>query len=68
MQIYMFASTAELDLRGYTADPRGTNLPANYGPWFDGCALDMAVDTDPIAKAVHKNGYLCVSPRNIWPL
>jgi hypothetical protein len=33
MTISLFRSTKEPDVFGFTVDPTGSNLPAQFGPW-----------------------------------
>jgi hypothetical protein len=33
MDIYLFQSTSDLAMFGFTSDPSGANLPHEFGPW-----------------------------------
>jgi hypothetical protein len=33
MRIFMFKSRAKADLRAFSGEPAGLNLPEKYGPW-----------------------------------
>ena len=68
MAIFFFRSAKEPDVFGFTADPSGANLPAEFGPWqrtgtgiaarsYAGSSLDGLASSDPVIKAVDRNGF-----------
>ena len=68
MTISLFRSTKEPDVFGFTVDPTGSNLPAQFGPWQsagDGTAamsyaemnLDGLALSNPVMRAVKQNGF-----------
>jgi hypothetical protein len=51
--IYIFVSDLRAGVRAFTADPTGTNLPTEYGPWHavnGGRAMAIGSDQDPVAR------------------
>jgi hypothetical protein len=79
MTISLFRSRKEPDLFGFTADPAGSNLPPEFGPWdnagagtaaasYAGTSLDGLSISDPIMKAVRQDGfYLARSGLAVMP-
>jgi hypothetical protein len=68
MAISLFRSTKEPDLFGFTADPTGANLPAEFAPWqksgvetaaqaYAGSSLEGLAASDPVVKAVERDGF-----------
>ena len=68
MTISLFRSTKEPDVFGFTADPTGSNLPAELGPWqsagagtaatsYAGTSLDGLATSDPVMRAVERDGF-----------
>ena len=71
MRLSLFKSTKETDLFGYTADPSGGNLPAEFGPWqkagegspaeaHAGHKPNGLSPSDPISMAVERDGFYLV--------
>jgi hypothetical protein len=71
MKLSLFKSTTEADLFGYTADPSGGNLPAEFGPWLKagegspaeahaGQGPNGLSPSDPISTAVARDGFYLV--------
>jgi hypothetical protein len=79
MNIYLFRSTKEPDVFGFTADSIGGNLPEERGPWqaagggtvaeaYAGSSLDGLAPSDPVVRAVERDGfYLARSGLTISP-
>jgi hypothetical protein len=66
MNIYIFVSESQPNLRAFTSDVSGDNLPTDYAPWRaanGGNAMPLKSDTDPLAKAVKRDGYFLVTAR-----
>jgi hypothetical protein len=64
MRIYLFVSTTEPKIRGFTSDPTGCNLPADYAPWRSsgaGSAVPAGDHADLVSDAVARHGYFLVS-------
>jgi hypothetical protein len=69
MKLTLFRSTKEPDVFGFTADPTGSNLPDEFGPWrkagegtaahaYAGDSLDSGIaSSDPVMKAVERDGF-----------
>jgi hypothetical protein len=68
MNIYLFRSTKEPDIFGFTADSTGGNLPDEFGPWraagggsaaqaYAGSSLDGQAASDPVVKALERDGF-----------
>jgi hypothetical protein len=68
MAISLFRSIKEPEVFGFTADPTGTNLPAEFAPWqksgggtaaqaYAGGSLDGLAASDPVVKAVQRDGF-----------
>jgi hypothetical protein len=68
MAISLFRSTKEPGVFGFTADPTGANLPAEFAPWqrsgsgtaaqaYAGSSLDGLAASDPVVKAVERDGF-----------
>lgn len=68
MEISLFRSCTEPAVFGFTADPTGCNLPAEFGPWlkagagtaaqtYAGDCLDGIALSDPIIRAVDSDGF-----------
>jgi hypothetical protein len=79
MNIYLFRSTKEPDVFGFTSDSAAGNLPDELGPWraagggtaaqaYAGSSLDGLASSDPVIKAVERDGfYLARSGLTISP-
>jgi hypothetical protein len=67
MKIYVFSSFSEPSVNYYTFDPTGGNLPADYAPWRNVTMETMLRLSDPMARAMHRDGYFCVSGREATP-
>jgi hypothetical protein len=68
MAIFLFHSTKESDVFGFTADPIGSNLPAAFAPWrrsgggtaaqaYAGSSLDGRAASDPVVKTIERDGF-----------
>jgi hypothetical protein len=71
MKIYLFQSTRELDVFGFTSDETGGRLPAELGPWTwtrsgERGTLETESDTetpaghgssDPMMAAIERDGF-----------
>jgi hypothetical protein len=79
MAIFLFRSTKEPDVFGFTIDPTGSNLPEDQGPWqkagnassaqsYAGTSLDGLAMSDPIIKAVENDGYYLARSGVIVPV
>jgi hypothetical protein len=68
MKIYVFSSFSEPSAKYYTFDPTGGNLPAVYAPWRNVTIGTMLRLSDPMAQAMHRDGYFCVSGREATPV
>jgi hypothetical protein len=72
MKLTLFRSTMDSELFGFTDDPTGSNLPAEFGPWcragegtaaeaYAGDNLSVGVaSSDPVIKAVERDGFYLV--------
>jgi hypothetical protein len=64
MPIYLFASRSHASVKAFTSDETGGNLPDDYAPWYAaGGAIQVGRDTDPVAKAVSRDGYFLVTSK-----
>jgi hypothetical protein len=64
MPIYIFASRTYSSVKAFTSDETGSNLPDEYAPWCavgSGPAIPVGLDTDPVGKAVKRDGYFLVT-------
>jgi hypothetical protein len=64
MQIYIFISESQPSVRAFTEDGTGGNLPREYAPWRAanaGRAMLIGSASDPVAKAVQRDGFFLVS-------
>jgi|tagenome__1003787_1003787.scaffolds.fasta_scaffold20104194_2 hypothetical protein len=65
MLVYVFNSTQNPKLYGFTADATGANLPSENGPWILFKSLKMnagekgriGVDTDAVLMGISDRGY-----------
>jgi hypothetical protein len=66
MKLYIFRSTIEADVFGFTADQTGANLPLELAPWecaigaaaiYAGSSVDELAPSDPVLKAVDRDGF-----------
>jgi hypothetical protein len=62
MQIFIFVSMIA-KIRGYAADKTGKSLPAEFAPWqtTGGTKTMVTAATDPVARAIRRDGYFLVS-------
>jgi hypothetical protein len=70
MNIYTFVSVSIPSVRAFTTDVSGDNLPTDYAPWrapSGGNVMLLKSDTDPIAKAVQRDGYFLVTAKEQPP-
>jgi hypothetical protein len=68
--IYIFVSDLRAGVRAFTADPTGTNLPTEYGPWHavnGGRAMAIGSDQDPVARGVARDGFFLVTAKEHAP-
>jgi hypothetical protein len=66
MQVYIFISEVDPNLRAFTSDETGGNLPAEHAPWRaanGGKSMIFGSDRDPIAIEVRAEGYYLVKAR-----
>jgi hypothetical protein len=62
MPLCKFASRSHSSVKAFTSDETGGNLPDDYAPWYAaGTAIPVGLDTDPVAKAVKRDGYFLVT-------
>jgi hypothetical protein len=62
MGTYLFISTTTPNVRAFTSDPEGTNLPTDYAPWEAvGPAIPARRSTASIAQAIQRDGFFLVS-------
>jgi hypothetical protein len=62
--IYKFASRTHSSVKAFSSDETGSNLPEDYAPWYavgSGAAIPVRRNTDPVAKAVERDGYFLVA-------
>jgi hypothetical protein len=68
MAISLFRSTKQPDVFGFTADPSGSNLPAEFAPWqrsggetaaqaYAGSSLEGLAASDPVVRAIEHDGF-----------
>lgn len=72
MTLHIFQSQKTPEMFGFTADPIGTNLPAEDGPWERaGNAIPLGVtmaSTSPeIAQQIERDGYALVKGHSVSP-
>jgi hypothetical protein len=70
MEIYSFISTARPSVKAFTSDMSGANLPAAYAPWRVancGKATVFGSESDPVARAVKRDGYFLLSGKGKAP-
>ena len=61
---YIFASETHTAVSGFTSDPAGNTLPADYAPWRPVSgrrAKPIARKTDAIAEVVKRDGFFLLS-------
>jgi hypothetical protein len=64
MPIYIFTSRSYPKVKAFTADKTGGSLPNDYAPWYPAgsrAAGPAGEDSDPVGKAVQRDGYFLVS-------
>jgi hypothetical protein len=64
MPIYTFTSRSYPRVKAFTADQTGGNLPNDYAPWTPAgnrAVVPARAHTDPVTKAVQRDGYFLVS-------
>jgi hypothetical protein len=60
MQVYLFRSEKDPDVRAFTADETGGSLPARFAPWAianGGRSIYLGSASDPIAIDIKADGY-----------
>ena len=60
MQIYLFVSRSNPDVRAFTADATGGNLPIDYAPWDrsgNGSVLPTGGEDTQVGRAIQKDGF-----------
>jgi hypothetical protein len=61
MRIFVFVSTRDRDVLGFTPSQAAENLPAEYAPWepaeAGGAVLLGGGDADPVTQAVGRDGF-----------
>lgn len=62
MQTYFFVSTTYPNVRAFTYDQTGGQLPAAYAPWQRTCN-DTVVSHlgDPVIRAIERDGFFLVT-------
>jgi hypothetical protein len=59
--IFVFVSSKDREVLGFTADQTGGNLPSGYAPWEPatggGAVLVGSDDADPVTEAVRRDGF-----------
>jgi hypothetical protein len=63
-RIYIFASETHTAVSGFTSDPAGDNLPAEYAPWrlvSSRRVKPIVRKTDAIAEVVKRDGFFLLS-------
>jgi hypothetical protein len=66
MKIYLFVSEPQSNVRAFTADETGANLPSDYAPWIaSGRRPDDLADggLDPVSVMVRRDGYFLTTGR-----
>jgi hypothetical protein len=62
MRVFVFISTRDPALLGFTTKQAAENLPAHYAPWrpaeAGGAVLLGGGDADPVVEAVRRDGFL----------
>jgi hypothetical protein len=63
MEIYFFVSRPEPNVKAFTSDQSGANLPADYAPWDKLRSTTAPTDGDgsPVTAAVRCDGYFLLS-------
>jgi hypothetical protein len=64
MAIFIFSSAVEPSIKCYTCDSTGKNLPAPYAPWRNVSRIGTSSLCDPVAKAMQRDGYFCVTRKD----
>jgi hypothetical protein len=61
MRVFVFVSTKDPDLLGFTPCQAAENLPPDYGPWTPaeagGAVLLGGGDANPVVEAVRRSGF-----------
>ena len=61
MRVFVFISTRDREVIGFTTDQEGGNLPPGYAPWRSaaggGAVLLGGGDADPVIEAVSRDGF-----------
>lgn len=65
MMVFVFKSTQNPKVYGFTVDATGANLPGEQGPWVPFKSIEMkagekgriGVDTDAVLMGIADNGY-----------
>jgi hypothetical protein len=68
MPIFLFWSQTDTDIFGFTTEPEGGNLPAEFAPWSkngQGAALYLGAGEDltaagvanPVVRAIQRDGF-----------
>jgi hypothetical protein len=65
MQVFIFQSSKDSDIFGFTTDHTGANLPSQFGPWNSigghalpaGTGIAGVAGSDVIANALMTHGY-----------
>ncbi len=68
--VFCFISTKYTQLRAFTADARGSNLPKSIGPWrigINGLPLTLPFDHEPVGTAVRDGGHFIMSTEDPLP-
>jgi hypothetical protein len=61
MMVYVFKSTTQPTVYGYTPDPQGANLPPPSGPWKDLHSVEInpdgGVNTSKVLMGINDEGF-----------
>jgi hypothetical protein len=62
MRVFVFISTVDQDVLGFTSEKSGSNLPPSYAPWTSATpagAMMMSGDPDAelVMQAIQKDGF-----------
>jgi hypothetical protein len=60
MHVYIFRSSTQPNLFGFTEHQAGDNLPAQFGPWHQasgGLAMEVYPEREPQARMIVETGF-----------
>jgi hypothetical protein len=67
MTIYLYESIKDTQIKAFTVDESGANLPSEHGPWQrsgSGSVIATGNGTDPVSVLVKRSGYFIAAARS----